>query len=68
MQLSLPVGMQEDAPADGSPDEDRLHTGPVPRICTDYFYLSNRGPGGKKGAKSMSTKELQKPLREIGEI
>ena len=32
----------------------------------DYFYLSNRSPGDKKGVKSMSTRELQRRLREIG--
>ena len=35
--------------------------GPVPRVCMDYFYVSSRKVG-----HAMSTKELQKRLRELG--
>ena len=52
---------------EGSKSEDELHTGPVPRTCMDYFYLSNSCPGDRKGGQSLSTKELQKRFREIGE-
>ena len=46
--------------------EDELHSGPVPRVSMDYFYLSKKGASGMTGAKAMSTKELQKRLREMG--
>ena len=32
----------------------------------DYFYLSEMGMSKKKGAQAMSTKELQKRLRDMG--
>ena len=43
-----------------------LHDGPVPRVSMGYFYLSKRGPGRGTGGQAMSSKELQKRLREIG--
>ena len=51
---------------EGSKSEDELHTGPVPRICMDYFYLSNSCPGDRKGGQALSTKELQRQLRAMG--
>ena len=51
---------------EGSKSEDELHTGPVPRTCMDYFYLSNSCPGDRKGGQALSTKELQRQLRGIG--
>ena len=46
--------------------EEELHKGPVPRVCMDYFYLSKKGASKRKGGQAMSTKELQKRLRELG--
>ena len=54
--------VQEEMPAVRESEEE-LSVGPVPRICIDYFYLSNSGPGGRKGGPAMSTKELQRRLR-----
>ena len=51
---------------EGSKSEDELHTGPVPRICMDYFYPSNSCPGDRKGGQALSTKELQRQLRTMG--
>ena len=51
---------------EGSKSEDELHTGPVPRICMDYFYLSNNCPGDRKCGQALSTKELQRQLRRMG--
>ena len=65
VQLSLPVGTQEEETAEGEPDEV-LHTGPVPRVSMDYFYLSDRGQEEKKGGQALSTKELQRKLRDMG--
>ena len=48
--------LAEDAPLDS----------PVPRVCMDYFYVSGRPKGSHRGAKGMSTKELQKKLAEMG--
>ena len=53
-----------DAPS-GSDAEELPKPGPVPRICMDYFYVSSGG-GSKRGAHGMTTKELQKRLRELG--
>ena len=65
------AGEEEESPGcSGSEEEglshEILHDGPVPRISMDYFYLSKRGPGRGVGGQAMSTKELQKRLREIG--
>ena len=49
-----------------SSQEEELHTGPVPRVSMDYFYLSKRETSQKQGAKAMSTKELQRKLRDLG--
>ena len=65
VQLSLPVGAQEEETAGGEPDEV-LHTGPVPRVSMDYFYLFDRSQEEKKGGQALSTKELQRKLREMG--
>ena len=35
-------------------------------MSTDYFYLSNGGLGHNVGGRSMSTKELQRQLRDMG--
>ena len=51
---------------EGSKSEDELHIGPVPRICMDYFYLSNSCPGDRKGGQTLSTKELQRQRRGMG--
>ena len=51
---------------EGSKSEDELHTGPVPIICMDYFYLSNSCPGDRKEGQALSTKELQRPIRGMG--
>ena len=51
---------------EGSKSEDELHTGPVPRLCMDYFSLSNSCPGDRKGGQALSTKELQRQLRGMG--
>ena len=32
----------------------------------DYFYLSKKGPSGGIGGQALSTKELQKRLRDLG--
>ena len=54
-------GPSSDADGPGaSPDEDDPLKGPVPRVCMDYFYVSSRKVG-----HAMSTKELQKRLREM---
>ena len=47
--------------ASESQAEDAPVKGPVPRVCMDYFYVSSRKVG-----HAMSTKELQKKLREMG--
>ena len=52
--------------ASGAEPDGQLHDGPVPRVSMDYFYLSKRGPGGGTGGQALSTKELQKKLKEIG--
>ena len=52
--------------APSGPDaEDVQPGGPVPRICMDYFYVSSGGTD-KRGAHGMSTKELQRRLKELG--
>ena len=56
---------EEPIEEEGSQDEE-LHTGPVPRVSMDYFYLSKRETSQKQGAKAMSTKELQRKLRDLG--
>ena len=52
---------------ESSKSEDELQTGPVPRICMDCFYLSNSCPGDRKGGQYLSTRELQRQLRGMGE-
>jgi len=52
-------------PGEG-PAEDVPRDSPVPRVCMDYFYVSGRPKGSRKGAQGMSTKELQKKLAEMG--
>ena len=56
---------EEESEAEGS-QEEKLHSGPVPRVSMDYFYLSKNETSEKKGAKAMSTKELQTKLRDLG--
>ena len=46
--------------------EEAPHTGPAPRVSMDYFYLSEQGAGRGRGARGMSTKELQNRLRYLG--
>ena len=52
--------------ASGAEPDGQLHEGPVPRVSMDYLYLSKRGPGGGTGGQALSTKELQKKLKELG--
>ena len=64
-------GCQEDASeavgtAAGPAAEDAPPSGRVPRVCMDYFYVSSRHGGPRKGAQSMSTKELKRKLTEVG--
>ena len=61
------LGETSDVPgAPSGPDaEDVPPGGPVPRICMDYFYVSSGGTD-KRGAHGMSTKELQRRLKELG--
>ena len=47
--------------SDGSLADDAPVKGPVPRVCMDYFYVSSRKVG-----HAMSTKELQRKLRDMG--
>ena len=56
-----PGSSSDGGSSDASPDEDDPVKGPVPRVCMDYFYVSSRKVG-----HAMSTKELQKRLREMG--
>ena len=56
---------EEESEAEGS-QEENLHSGPVPRVSMDYFYLSTKETSEKKGAKAMSTNELQRKLRDLG--
>ena len=56
---------EEESESEGA-QEEKLHSGPVPRVSMDYFYLSKKETSGKKGAKAMSTKELQRKLRDLG--
>ncbi|MDA8582885.1 hypothetical protein N9L68_01605 [bacterium] len=46
--------------------EEKLHTGPVPRVSMDYFHVPDPKSSKGAGAQCMSTKELQKRLREMG--
>ena len=62
--MSLPASAQEEETAEGEPDEV-LHTGPFPRVSMDYFYLSDKGQEEKKGGQALSTKELQRKLRDM---
>ena len=52
--------------SDGPSAESAPQSGPVPRVCMDYFYVSSRPAGPTGGAQGMTTKELQKRLRELG--
>ena len=55
-------GSSSDGDSSGaSPGDDDPEKGPVPRVCMDYFYVSSRKVG-----HAMSTKELQKRLKELG--
>ena len=38
----------------------------VPRVCIDYFYVSNREVGSRSGVDALSTKELKRRLQELG--
>ena len=58
---------KEEEEEEGSQEEE-LHMGRVPRVSMDYFYLSKRETSQKKGAKAMSTKELQRKLGDLGGI
>ena len=65
------AGEEEESLGCSGSDEEGLgpviqHDGPMPRISMDYFYLSKRGPGRGVGGQAMSTKELQKKLKELG--
>jgi len=42
--------------ATGGPAEQERRTGPVPRVCVGYFYLSCRKGGAKSGSHAMSSK------------
>ena len=66
-RISEGPGEVSDVPgAPSGPDaEDVPPGGPVPRICMDYFYVSSGGTD-KRGAHGMSTKELQRRLKELG--
>ena len=55
-----PAGGSGDTP-DASLEDEIPVKGPVPRVCMDYFYVSSRKVG-----HALSTKELQKKLREMG--
>ena len=57
-----PPGSSSDVDSPGaSSEEGEPVKRPVPRVCMDYFYVSSRKVG-----HAMSTKELQKKLREMG--
>ena len=61
------VADSEVSGAPSGPDmEESPKPGPVPRICMDYFYVSS-GAGDSRGAHRLTTKELQKRLRESGQ-
>ena len=49
-----------------APEGSEKEGSPVPKVSMDYFYLSKQETSQKKGAKAMSTKELQKKLRDLG--
>ena len=49
---------------DGPSAESAPQTGPVPRVCMGYFYVSSRPAGPAGGAQGMSTNELQNIYRE----
>ena len=51
--------------AEGS-QEENPHSGPVPRVSMDCFHLSDRSQVEKKGGQALSTKELQRKLRDMG--
>ena len=61
---------KEESEATGTPGrpvaEGASSAEPVSRVCMDYFYVSSRRKGSRKGAQGMSTKELQKKLAEMG--
>ena len=65
---------EEELEATGTPGrlvaEGASSAEPVARVCMDYFYVSGgpkRGKGAPKvEAQTMSTKELQKRLRNMG--
>ena len=46
--------------------EEEPQPGPVPRVCIDYFYVSCKRAKADKGPHSMSTRELQRKLSEMG--
>ena len=52
-------------PDEADSEEEHQH-GPVPRVCIDYFYVSCRKAKAEKGPHSMSTRELQRKLTEMG--
>ena len=51
---------------DGPHASDEASTGPVPRVCMDYFYVSSTSAGPIVGAQGMSTRELRHRLKELG--
>ena len=65
---------EEEPEATGTPGrpvaEGASPVGPVARVCMDYLYVSSRPGRGQRaprvGAQEMSTKELQKKLRDMG--
>ncbi len=61
-----PAGPDSEPDADGDPQVPSAEGERVPRIIMDYFYLSSREAVTQVGAAGMSTKELQKRLRELG--
>ena len=46
--------LEADDTSDGSLAEDAPVKGPVPRVCMDYFHVSSRGVGSRKGASALS--------------
>ena len=73
-QFCTGEGDEEEPEATGTPGrpvaEGASPAAPVARVCMDYFYVSSRPERGKGTSKleaqTMSTKELQKRLRELG--
>ena len=56
----------EDGGSDGQCASDDPSTGPVPRICMDYFYVPSTSAVPIVGAQGLSTRELRHKLKELG--